>query len=242
MRCFLLASTLQNSGYQVRSLVEILEAVRSCRKLLPDLSLNLFAMEDAAEQDSVVFDATALLDIRDIKNTLDGDDEAYKKLIERHQKQISSMMWRFSRDTGTHEELVQDVFVQVFLSLHTFKQKSPFTHWLCRIATRVGFRYWKTRASKKNTNTISLEDWDQAALSANENIEPDEAGEILHRMLAKLPSRDRLVLTMRYLEQHSVNQTAEVIGWSVPMVKVQTWRAKNKLKKLFEQYAPETGE
>lgn len=238
----MLASALQNSGYQVRPLSEVYEALRLCPKLLPDLFLNLFAMEDAGERDAVVFDATALLDILDIKNTLDGDDEAYKKLIERHQKMISSMMWRFSRDASVHEELVQDVFVQVFLSLHTFKQKSPFTHWLCRIATRVGFRYWKTRASKKKTNTISLEDWDQAALAANENIEPDEAGEILHRMLSKLPPRDRLVLTLRYLEQKNINQTAEFVGWSVPMVKVQTWRAKNKLKKLFEQFAPEIGE
>ncbi len=238
----MLTSALQNPGYQVRPLAEVCQAVRSCCKLLPDLSLNPFAMEDASEHDSVVFDSTALLDISDIKNTLDGDDEAYKRLIERHQKQISSMMWRFSRDIGIHEELVQDVFVQVYLSLHTYKQKSPFTHWLCRIATRVGFRYWKTRASKAKLKTISLEDWDQASSVAAENLKPNEAGEILHRMLSKLPPRDRLVLTLRYLEQQSVNQTAESVGWSVPMVKVQTWRAKNKLKKLFEQFATEIGE
>jgi RNA polymerase sigma-70 factor (ECF subfamily) len=238
----LLASALQNSGYQVRSLEEVCQVLRSCSKFIPDLTMNPFAMEDAGETDSVDFDSTALLDINDIKNALDGDDEAYKKLIERHQKMISSMMWRFSRDTGVHEELVQDVFVQVYLSLHTYKQKSPFTHWLSRVATRAGFRYWKTRASKKNANTISLEDWDQATLAASDNLDPDEAGEILHRMLSKLPPRDRLVLTLRYLDQQSINQTAELVGWTVPMVKVQTWRAKNKLKKLFEQFAPEVGQ
>ena len=141
-----------------------------------------------------------------------------------------------------HEELVQDVFVEVYMSLHTFRAKSPFTHWMNRIATRVGFRYWKNKAKKRTIETVSIEDWDQEKLAATENIAPDEAGEMLHKMLDKLPPRDRLVLTLRYLQGHSVDETAGLTGWSVAMVKVQTWRGKNKLKKMFEQFADEVGE
>ena len=82
-------------------------------------------------------------DLKDIRNTLDGDEDAYKRLIERYQQKIASMMWRFSRNRNTHEELVQDVFVEVYLSLANYAQKSPFSHWLSRVATRVGYRYWK---------------------------------------------------------------------------------------------------
>lgn len=211
----------------------------SCGKLLPDIFVDFFATVDSSEDNAVNFDSTALLDIEDVKSSLDGDSDAYKRLVERHQKKISTMMWRFSRDRAVHEELVQDVFVQVYMSLHTFKQKSPFTHWLCRVATRVGFRYWKNKARENKIGTVNLEDWDQIKNVPSEIIEPDEAGEILHRLLEKLPPRDRLVLTMRYLEQHSIERTAEIIGWSVAMVKVQTWRGKNKLKRLFEQFSNE---
>ncbi len=65
-------------------------------------------------------------------------------------------------------------------------------------------------------------------------MEPEEAAEILHSLLDRLPPRDRLVLMLRYVEDRSVEETAELTGWTQTMVKVQAWRARNKLKKLFE--------
>ena len=56
---------------------------------------------------------------------------------------------------------------------------------------------------------------------------------MLHGLLEELPPRDRLVLTLRYLEELSVEETAERTGWSRAMVKVQAWRAREKLKRLF---------
>ena len=51
----------------------------------------------------------------------------------------------------------------------------------------------------------------------------------------KLPPRDRLVLLLRYVEEHSVQETADLTGWTQTMVKVQSWRARQKLKKLFQE-------
>lgn len=231
----MLTSALQNPSYQTVVCREICRTLYSCSQSVSISLRTLFALEDNRKNDALSFDSTTLLDIKDVKNCLNGDRDAYKRVVERHQKHISSMMWKFSRDRTVHEELVQDVFVEVYMSLHTFKHKAPFSHWLCRIATRVGYHYWRKIARAGNINTISLEDWDQASSIATENIAPDEAGKLLHRMLGELPPRDRLVLTVRYLEQKSIEQTAELVGWSVSMVKVQTWRAKNKLKKLLEQ-------
>ncbi|MCK5172396.1 MAG: RNA polymerase sigma factor [Planctomycetes bacterium] len=174
-------------------------------------------------------------DLEDICNTLDGDENAYKRLIERYQQKISSMMWRFSRNRNTHEELVQDVFVEVYLSLANYGQKSPFSHWLSRIATRVGYRYWKKQERKKRIATVTLEDWDQLSSVSPKSMEPDEAAELIHRLLGLLPPRDRLILSLRYLEECSVDDAAKRTGWSRTMVKVQTWRAKKKLKMLIEQ-------
>ena len=173
-------------------------------------------------------------DINDIRQSIRGDNDAYRRLIERYQQRISSMMWRFSRDRTIHEELVQDVFVEAYMSLPTFKQKSPFSHWLCRIATRVGYNYWKNRTKQAAVNMVRLQDWDQNRLVSTENPEADRAAEILEHLLEKLPPRDRLVVMLRYVEQHSVEKTAELTGWSVAMVKVQTWRAKKKLAAIAE--------
>ena len=65
-----------------------------------------------------------------MKHTRDGDPEAYRRLIERHQDHVARILWRFSRDRRTHEELVQDVFVEAYLSLGNYRGKAPFEHWL----------------------------------------------------------------------------------------------------------------
>jgi len=191
-----------------------------------------FASDNANGND---FTESQTSDLEDIRDTLGGDENAYKRLIERYQQKIASMMWRFSRNKNTHEELVQDVFVEVYLSLANYGQKSPFSHWLSRIATRVGYRYWKLQQRKKRIDTVPLQDWDQLSIVSPQNLDPNEAAELVHRLLGLLSPRDRLILTLRYLEECSVAEAAERTGWTKTMVKVQTWRARGKLKMLIEQ-------
>lgn len=237
----MITAALNNSANRTFSAADFAGTALCAEKKLADFFLNCFAVDADVGSDYLDLDTTTLLDIQDVKNSLDGDNDAYRRIVERHQGQISAMMWRFSRDRIVHEELVQDVFVQVYTSLHTFKRKAPFKHWLNRIATRVGFTYWKKKARESRIAAVSIEDYDQAAMPASEPAVPDEVAEMLHNMLDKLPPRDRLVLTLRYLQENSIEQTAELTGWSVAMVKVQTWRAKNKFKKLYEERSAQVG-
>jgi len=176
-------------------------------------------------------------DADDIEQTRHGDPDAYQRLVERHQEHVGRILWRFSRDRGVHEELVQDVFVEVYLSLGTYSGKAPFEHWLARIATRVGYRYWKEKARQRQSEPFRVEEWDQVSGDEDvlETLESDQAAALLHRLLEQLPPRDRLVLTLRYLEECDVAETARRTGWSKAMVKVQTLRARNKLRKRIEQ-------
>jgi RNA polymerase sigma-70 factor (ECF subfamily) len=172
----------------------------------------------------------------DIDKTRAGDPDAYERLVQRHQNHVARIVWRFSRDRVVHEELVQDVFVEAYLSLNTYRGKAPFEHWLARIATRVGFRFWKEKAKQKDAATFSLAEWDQLADDDTVgNLEADQAADLLHRLLEQLPPRDRLVLMLRYLEGCDVAETARRTGWTKTMVKVQALRAREKLKKLAER-------
>jgi RNA polymerase sigma-70 factor (ECF subfamily) len=164
-----------------------------------------------------------------IRKTQKGDSDAFRRIIERYQSHVSKLLWRFTRDKNTHEELVQECFVQVYLSLKTYKKRAPFEHWISRIATRVGYRYWKQ--SQRHTHaSLNDNDWD----TVSENpISSLQAAELVHTILAKLSPRDRLVLTLRYLEQCSVKETARRTGWTVSLVKVQAHRAMLKLRKIL---------
>ncbi len=180
------------------------------------------------------------VDLEDIQESRDGNSEAYRRLIERYQRQIGQILWRFSRDRRTHEELVQDVFVEAYLSLGQYHGKAPFVNWLSRIATRVGYRYWKQINRQKKRESFTLEEWDQLPGDSVKNMDASQAAALVYRLLGQLPPRDRLVLTLRYLEECDVAETAQRTGWTKSMVKVQTWRAKKKLEKLFTEAEKES--
>ena len=179
--------------------------------------------------------ASVAVDVEDVRQSRQGDSDAYQRLIERHQAYIGKILWRFSRDRRVHEELVQDVFVEAYLSLRSYRGKAPFANWLSRIATRAGYRYWKQNARRQKRQSLSLQEWDQLDDKTVQQIDVSEAAVLVHRLLAQLPSRDRLVLTLRYLEQCDIAETARRTGWTKAMVKVQAFRARKKLQRLFER-------
>jgi len=184
---------------------------------------------------------SAAQDLTDIRRCLNGDRDCYQRLIERHQQRIAALMWRFSREPATHEELVQDVFVEAYLSLGSYRARAPFEHWLARIATRVGYRFWRRQARERATSPLAIEEWDRILQPAGADTAPKEAAELLNRLLMQLKPRDRLVLTLRYLEELSVAETAQRLGWSQALVKIQSLRARRRLKALVHHTHVEIG-
>ena len=172
-------------------------------------------------------------DARDIEASLRGDERAFARIVERYQGLIATQMWRFSRDPMVVEELVQEAFVECYIGLAKFRGQSPFLHWLRRIATRVGYRYWKLKArDRRKEEALALEPGIRAALPVN--LAPAEAAAWLHRLLEQLPPEDRLVLTLHYFEDLDMNGIAERMGWTRTLAKVRAFRARKRLKALME--------
>ena len=186
------------------------------------------AMQDRVEQESSAAD-----DRRDARLAQDGDGEAYARLVRRHQDAVARQMWRFTRDPAAHAELVEEVFVSAYTSLRGYRGEGPFEHWLRKIALRAGLAWWRTRRKREKVQPL---DETFAARLAEEptGYSATEAGELVHRALALLSPRDRLVLTLMHLEERSVAEVARDTGWSMTMVKVQAWRARARLKKALE--------
>ena len=168
----------------------------------------------------------------DIKACLSGDERAFASLVERYESQVARLMWRFSRRPDECEALTQDVFVEAYFSLRTYRGDAPFLHWLRRIGTRVGYRFWKKEARKK----VHVPLKDIEALAAREPpTDPSAAAEVLDALLGRLRPADRLVLTLEYLEQCSMKEIARRTGWNEAAVKMRAHRARRKLKQIAER-------
>lgn len=178
------------------------------------------------------------LDGADIEAVRQGDEDAFRRLVERHQQAVARQMWRFTRDAERHEELVQDVFVEAYLGLESYRGDAPFSHWLAVIATRRGYKFWREKGKARDREPWTIQEWD-AVTDPRRTLESAEAAELLERLLGGLPARDRLVLTLRFVEDRSVEETADLTGWSPSMVKVQVFRARQKLKKRLKEIEKE---
>lgn len=177
-------------------------------------------------------DANSQTDIKDIRDAIQGDGAAYARLIRRYESGIARQMWHFTRDRATLKDLVHDVFIEAFISLPGYQGKAPFEHWLRRIATRTGYRHWKN-ATREREKKAALEALRIEAVHL-ERLAPSEAAECAFHMLEHLPPKDRLVLTLLYLEEWSIFEIAQCMGWSRTLVKVRAYRARQKLRTQLE--------
>jgi RNA polymerase sigma-70 factor (ECF subfamily) len=176
------------------------------------------------------------MDWADVAASVGGNDEAYGRLVSRYEKPITSLLWRFTRDPTQCEELVQQVFVEAYFSLKTYRGDAPLLHWLRKIATRTGYRFWREKA--KDPRETALPEFDvleQIEAVEEDRIDPAEAATVLHALLSRLPPEDRLVLTLMYFEECGTQEIAERMGWSRAKVKTQALRARRKMKEIAER-------
>jgi RNA polymerase sigma-70 factor (ECF subfamily) len=187
------------------------------------------------ESDSVADQVERPIDVTeqaDVQKSLEGDGDAFRRIVHRYQQHIGDYMWRFTRDGNQCEELVHEVFVEAYFSLSSYAARAPFLHWLKRIATRVGYRCWKQRQRHRE---VSLGEEALAELAATTDANSArEAGELVQQLLSRLAPRDRLVMTLMYLESCGMAEIAELTGWSHSMVKVQAHRARKRLRKICD--------
>lgn len=179
-----------------------------------------------------------------IRSILDGNTNSFEILINRYQDHVS-------RIVGSHiprqyvPEVAQDTFVQAYQSLGKFAGTGSFKHWLSKIAVRSCYDFWRNYYQKKEKQVFPLPDdyrnWVEHLLS-NQSSEGDaerlEARNLLQWALGQLSAAERTVLTLTYLNGYSVAEAAELMGWSVIRIKVQSHRARKKLRNILAGILP----
>ena len=176
--------------------------------------------------------ATDQGDWADVQASLAGDETAYERLVRRYERQIGVQMRCLDRNPQIYESLVQDVFVEAYFALAGYRGDGSFLAWLRRIASRVGYRYCREAAKER-----SLAPLDARMCSEPRDtiaIDPARASAMLQALLSRLRPKDRLVLTLMYYENCSVNEIVERTGWNRAMIKMRASRARRRLAEIVK--------
>jgi RNA polymerase sigma-70 factor (ECF subfamily) len=181
-----------------------------------------------------------------VKDVLNGNRERFSILLKRYKRYIFSIVARYVPPEHV-EEVAQEAAVQSYLSLSGFRgsEDDEFRGWISKIAVRTAYAFWRERYKKKEMSMDSLREEEQrwmetvmGDISAEEFSrlsQQQEAIQVLDWALNRLSPKERMVLQLTALEEYSVKEAAEILGWSVPNVKVRAMRARRRLRKILEE-------
>ncbi len=181
-----------------------------------------------------------------IKQVRQRDEEAARELF-RHLHPLVSRIVRSHLPRRTSaEDLTQTVFMKVFANLDKFSGTVPLEHWVSRIAVNTCLNQLASEKVRPELRWADLSEEQAEALDAvmadSEEHEPTRnlaAREIVEKLLVQLAPPERLVLTLLHLEGRTVAEVQQITGWNGPVIKVRAFRARRKLKKLFEKLMEE---
>jgi RNA polymerase sigma factor (sigma-70 family) len=174
-----------------------------------------------------------------------GDETAFKRLVEEWQDMVYNTVVSIVQDEDAADDIAQEVFIQVFKSISSFKGDAKISTWLYRIAVSKALDHERKKKRKKRFAFVQRLFGD----AGNEEIHPadfvhpgillerKESAAGLFRALKKIPDTQRVAFTLHKLEGLSYQEIAAVMNTTLPAVESLMGRAKTNLRKeLTELY------
>lgn len=170
----------------------------------------------------------------DYSRFLDGDREAFARIVDEYYDPLSLYLNTYFRDLNAAEEAAEDVFVKLATKKPRFSAKSSFKTWLYAIGRNVALD--KLRAMSRHEESPIDEACD---VPSDHEIENEylktERNVSLHKAMKRLKSEYRQSLWLMYFESLSVNEIALVMKKSVSAVDHLLRRGREELKKELEK-------
>jgi RNA polymerase sigma-70 factor (ECF subfamily) len=181
-----------------------------------------------------------------------GDPLAFEKLVLRYKPRMFAVAKRITKNREDAEDVVQESFHKAFRHLNDFQEKSRFSTWMTRIAMNEAFMLLRRRRGIPEVLPEGPDD-DVEFFSArfvDRCPSPEEAcclrerKEILTKAINRLGPEMRKTVLLRDIEERSTEETAQILGASIGVVKSRLLRGRRKLRTsvnpalLWEVYTP----
>ena len=175
-----------------------------------------------------------------------GNAEAFTTLVHQYDRNIYRLALNITGKQEDAEDVLQEAFLKAYTHLDRFQGNSRFYTWLVRIAVNEALMKLRKR---RGDRTVSL---DEPIVTSDNDLMPreiedwgdnpeqryakTELQEILNEAIETLEPQFRTVVVLRDVENFSTEETAEVLGLSVPAVKSRLLRGRLKLRDRLNRY------
>lgn len=172
--------------------------------------------------------------------------KAFSQLVDDYQHKVSGTCISFVPNKQDAEDIAQNVFMEVFNSIHTFKGDSKLSTWIYRITTNKCLEFIRKRNTKKRFaflqsltgNAISLDKTNYFTEINHPGIllENKELNATLFKAINALPENQKVAFTLHKIDGKSYQEVAEITKRSLSSVESLMFRAKKNLKDLLENF------
>ncbi|MCX6756700.1 MAG: RNA polymerase sigma factor [Candidatus Nomurabacteria bacterium] len=166
-----------------------------------------------------------------------GDKELFGVLIDRYEAKLTRYIKRFLQNEEDITDIVQNVFIKVFVNLQSFDVDRTFNSWIYRIAHNETVTYLKKRGNEK----VSFLDFDTmfphpfAKETADKGTLDKELEDLMTSSLSLIPLKYKEVLVLYYYEELSYQEIADVLHIPIATVGVRLRRGREQLEKHIKK-------
>jgi RNA polymerase sigma-70 factor, ECF subfamily len=172
-----------------------------------------------------------------------GEEAAFREIVERYQSKVFSIIHGIVRQRNDVEDIAQQVFAKVYLSLRNFDFRSSLITWIYKITVNECFDYLRKRKVRK---LVYESDMSEDEVRRVENSQPmserqapmDESlasRDYAVKLLTRVSEEERMLLLMKEVEGFSVEELAQKTGMNENTIKVKLFRARQKLVKAAQR-------
>ena len=164
-----------------------------------------------------------------VTETLNGDREAFGRLVEKYERRIFNLAFRICGDYEDAMDVTQTVFVKAFDRLGTFDPSRKFFSWLYRMGVNESLNQ-----VKRQSRIVHVEfDLPSRAPSPEQQFIRDESDGLVQTSLKRLGKDQRVVIILRHFVDLSYRQIGEVLGIQGKTVKSRLYSARQRMKEIL---------
>ena len=162
-----------------------------------------------------------------IRKSREGDLAAFEELVRRHQQMIHALTFRMTGSSSDAEDLAQEIFIQAFRKLSSFRGDAKFSTWLYRIGINTCLNWKKSQQRRTQLH----EEWSRQTRETGGQTD-DLAARVQEALLA-LPPKQRAAVILTTYEGLNHAEAARVLGCSETTVSWRVFAAHRKLRVLL---------
>lgn len=165
-----------------------------------------------------------------------GDHFAHNELVKLYSKKVLNTCYRFLLDRQDAEDLSQEVFIEVFQSIGSFRGEANLATWIFRIAVSKSLDELKRRKRKKRITSLGailhigdIAHWIAGGVRPDKSIGEKENMDEIMQALNQLPDNQRVAFTLSKIDGYSNTEIADIMKTTTIAVESLIYRAKKKM-------------